>query len=122
MRNLISKLLEPLRDNKRSGRIEAEEEVFKAIYPKDGKFQIRWNQIVRIVAIKRDLVTTDLVCFQIYYDADVQRVVEINEEMEGFEDFARTLVARNMIESGWRQFVVKPAFEPNTTVLFEVSR
>jgi hypothetical protein len=67
------------------GQIDFDDSSFRIIHPKHGEFRINWDRIVRIVAMKRDLLTTDLICFQIFYeDNDVERVMETNEEMAGF--------------------------------------
>ncbi|HEY3328928.1 MAG TPA: hypothetical protein VGK19_02820 [Capsulimonadaceae bacterium] len=78
---------------------------------------VAWPGIQIIVAHKRDLITTDLVCFEIVLDDG--SVIEVNEEMDGFEKFL-TVLERTFasFDRNWPDKVLLPAFAPNRTMIY----
>ena len=79
---------------------------------------MRWNEIDRIVAYKRDIIMYDLICIAI---ADKNSSFELTEDMEGWDEVLRALSAclPGMPEySAWWETVAKPAFATNQLVLF----
>lgn len=78
-----------------------------------------FDEVLEITAFKRDLLTTDIVCFAIktYHKGRIT-VVEINEEMPGFDTLSEKLSSLPGYVSNWRQLVVEPAFKENRTVIF----
>jgi hypothetical protein len=77
-----------------------------------------WKEITTVLAYKRDCITTDLICIAI---ADSVRVLEINEEDAGWEEFIRA-VEHNLPGSvpvaTWWPTVVQPAFATNQTTIY----
>lgn len=86
----------------------------------DGEIAFSWASVVRVTAFKRDLLTTDLVCT--LFELSDGRCVEIHEELVGWQRAMGELPERLPgCPSGedWFATVAFPAFETNTTVLFE---
>lgn len=80
---------------------------------------VRWEEVDRVLAFKRDLLTSDEVClaFQI---ADSGTVFEVNESVGSFWDLvARVKEVFPDSEQDWEEAIVKPAFAENSTVLYE---
>jgi hypothetical protein len=90
---------------------------------RDGKpaGRVEWASIRRIEAFKKDQITVDLVCFAVTYtEVDQPLAVEVNEDMPGFADLERRLVANLPgFMTDWRTSVIKPAFALNWTVIYE---
>ncbi len=79
-------------------------------------FSLRWNDIQEIVAFKRDLFTTDLVCFS-FSTSDAS--FEVNEEVRGFSSLESALGKELPgFDNTWRYKVIKPAFAPNRAVIY----
>ena len=78
-----------------------------------------WVGIRSVAVFKRDLITTDLVCFELAVDPDGELWL-VNEDIPGFADLAAAL-ARHLpgFVATWHEDVVKPAFAPNHQVLFQ---
>lgn len=81
------------------------------------------NQIEKIVAYKRDMGTSDLVCFLLIYRLSDQSVwhVTLHEDMPGFLEVDRALAELPGFNTRWRDLVIKPAFRTNETVVFEAT-
>lgn len=90
------------------------------VHGNEPPIRISWDEIVEIQGYKRDLVTVDLVCFDVEVKKGAEKMTyTIHEEMKGFEQvshvFAKTLPG---FDKEWRGRVVKPAFVENRTLLF----
>jgi hypothetical protein len=82
--------------------------------------KVRWSDVHRITAYKIDLLTTDCICllFELQTNAPP---VQISEEWTGFaETLQPLLTAFPSIPTDWYGQAMKPAFERNHRVLFEV--
>ena len=106
---------------KKNYKIEMTTSGFRIAQPNQPPLEISWREITRIVAYKRDLLTTDLVCFDIETEqANNLRTFTIHEEAEGFDlldaEFGRVLTGYNSI---WRNKVILPPFAPNRTTIYE---
>jgi hypothetical protein len=106
---------------KKNYKIEMTTSGFRIAQPSQLPFEISWQEITHIVAYKKDLLTTDLVCFDIETGrADNLRTFTIHEEAEGFElldaEFGRVLTGYN---SMWRIKVIQPPFATNRTTIYE---
>jgi hypothetical protein len=78
---------------------------------------VRWNDIQEIVAFKRDLFTTDLICFS-FSTSDGS--FEVNEEVPGYSSLESALKKELPgFDNRWRYKVIKPAFAPNRTVIYQ---
>ena len=89
---------------------------------------IPWTNVRKIAAFKRDLFTTDLICWELELDRpfwrgcwDQIRFVEINEEMEGFQGVVDAAVRRKLVDPHWVGLVMQPAFATCWTVIYDSS-
>lgn len=80
---------------------------------------IPFNQISRIEIFKRDILVTDLICSQIYYQTNAGiRSAIIHEEMTGYEETLSRFAGFPGFMTDWRDEVVKPPFTENRTTVF----
>jgi len=119
---VLSKVMDFLKVRPRSKyRIEAADDGLRCSGTKEGTQTISWDSIVEISGLKRDQVTTDLTCLAIRYFSNGEKTVEINEDMEGFENAVRELERRKFLRADWRKFVTLPPFQTRRFVLFNSS-
>lgn len=79
--------------------------------------KIKWVDIERLIAYKRDLMTTDEICLDIVFD---NWQTTINENTPGWYQFVeRTKLIFPSIPENWDSETVHPAFATNLTVLFQ---
>jgi len=79
---------------------------------------MKWKEVSGIVAYKRDLLTTDLICLRF---TNGEWNIEINEEMSGWTTLINaipTYLPGALSPSDWWDRVSHPAFAANPTVLF----
>lgn len=77
-----------------------------------------WKEVNGVVAYKRDLINVDLIRIGF---ATANGTLEIDEEMEGWNELVDTLPARlpgTRSRADWWDEVAHPAFAANPTVLF----
>lgn len=82
-------------------------------------FEVPWRSIVRLLAFKRDLLTTDLICMAI--EMEEGRALEINEEMIGWQRTMDQLIERLPGATPWAEWWPKtafPAFATNPTIVY----
>ncbi len=80
---------------------------------------INWNHIKEIIAYKRDLFTTDLICIGFHLTGD-GNLYEVHEEMLGYKKLAETIESRFEVNpKDWWSKVAFPAFETNATVIWQ---
>lgn len=80
---------------------------------------VEWSEIRKIIAFKRDLVTSDVVCLE-FHLVGKDEVFEVNDDVGGFWDLARRV--KEVFpgsDQEWEESVVKPAFARNARVIFE---
>jgi hypothetical protein len=81
--------------------------------------EMAWNEIEEVIAFKRDLITTDLICLELR--SSQGGAIVVHEEMNGWEEFcgalSRHLDGMPVYEKWWHSIAI-PAFETNTTVLW----
>lgn len=76
-----------------------------------------WKEIVKITAFKRDLFTTDLICMQM--TKDERNFIEVNEEMNGFEEFNEAILKFFFgIDENWQTSIASPPFATNFKTLW----
>ena len=80
---------------------------------------VKWNEIHKILAFKRDMVTSDLVCLE-FQLVGKDEVFEVNDNVGGFWDLAKR-VKKVFPDSDheWEESVVKPVFARNANVIYE---
>lgn len=76
---------------------------------------VSWDSISAVSAFKRDLLTVDCLCLLV---EGSEGAMEVDEQMQGFEDWLRTLENRLHIDGQWRLHVLFPAFEPRFTEIY----
>ncbi len=85
--------------------------------------ELRWDDVNEIVAFKRDLGTTDRVCFEFHLKSKHDVVYETNEEVKGFQELVKRLESIfPTFDKNWPQKVIKPAFATNRTVIFRAEQ
>jgi hypothetical protein len=94
-----------------------------AILATDGRrVAVPWAVVDRIVAYKRDNVTTDEVHLAFELRDPPGAVREVSEEWPGFEELFGALEREFGISAGWYMEVMHPAFAPNLRILYERAR
>jgi len=78
---------------------------------------LQWDDVTRIEAYKTDIVTVDQICLD-FETSD--GTVTITEDDEGFADIPAALLTRFDLEDiDWYANVMKPAFEPKRTLVYD---
>jgi len=80
---------------------------------------MRWNEVKAVIAFKRDLYTTDLICLG-FLGPD--GTIEVDEEMHGWSQLVEGLpglLPGTPSLSDWWEQVAKPPFASRVTKLFE---
>jgi hypothetical protein len=81
---------------------------------------IRWSEIFRVTAFKRDEITSDLLCLAFEACSLPSGMhVEINEEVPGFDAVVLSMMKHLPIDPQWRHSVLLPAFARNLKVIYE---
>ena len=81
---------------------------------------IRWNEVFRVTAFKRDEITSDLLCLAFEARSLPSGMhVEVNEETPGFDAVVLSMMNRLPIDPRWRHSVLLPAFAGNLKVIYE---
>ena len=85
--------------------------------------RIELRRIDRIVAYKRDMGTSDLVCFLVTFRIDDQSIwhVTLHEDLPGFLDADQAFARLPSYDANWRDRVIKPAFSTNETVIYDAT-
>jgi len=91
---------------------------FELIDANGNPYPLMWTQISCINAFKRDLFSYDLICFE-FQIADKKLVLEVNEEMDGFDLLVKALPDRfEDFDTEWFSKVFQPAFATNFTEIW----
>lgn len=78
-----------------------------------------WCDVKNVVCYKRDLLTTDLICSRIELGTAEETLVELNEEMPGYDAWCNWLNGKIDPENkNWREKIVMPAFATNEMTVF----
>ena len=100
-------------------RIDVDADGFAVVALAGSCDRIRWRDVVRVAAYKRDLITTDELILSFEIVDDPGMVHEVSEEWTGFEELRAALEKALGIGSGWYQDVIRPAFATNHRIIFE---
>jgi len=90
------------------------------ISDKTGKLltKVDWDNVLRIVTYKIDLITTDRICLG-WEEIKDGPLVETHEEMVGFKLLCESMTQKfKSIQETWFMDVAHPAFETNLTTLW----
>ncbi len=81
---------------------------------------LKWRDVRKIVAFKRDMVTADLVCLA-FQCTGQEGVFEVNDEVGGFWDLVnRVKEVFPDSDQEWEESVVQPAFARNAIAIYEI--
>jgi hypothetical protein len=81
------------------------------------EWEFRWNELQRIIAFKRDLLTTDLICIAFEL---TDRAVEVDEKMEGYNSTLEGMTAHfPRLNHQWLSSVAFPPFATNLTTIWQ---
>lgn len=97
--------------------IELSQDGFKVVRGHKIKYSVRWNDIISVVAYKRDQLVVDLICMDLIDCYDTR--YSVSEDMEGFGAFDEELpqyLAGS--DSNWREHVVLPPFQTSGLEVF----
>ncbi len=83
------------------------------------RISTRWAAITEIVAFKRDLLTTDLICLQ--FQLDDGTFVETDEEMVGYRPFIDAVTSKFDLAPNWWSNVAFPPFTTNMATVWSAS-
>lgn len=79
--------------------------------------KVSWNEIDKIIAYKKDLFTTDLVCVDITHNTTI---ITLTEELVGWDIFVKTMGEKlPLIDPDWEWKVIQPPFETNLITIFK---
>jgi len=85
---------------------------------KDGACVVKWLDIETIIAYKRDRMTTDCICLDVFYLNTFS--FGINEGTKGWYQFlVKMSEAFPQIKRGWEIEIAQPPFKTNLTLLFD---
>ena len=87
--------------------------------------RILWREIIQIQAYKKDLITEDMVCWDLTVDANQSgSTYTLHEEMDGFEELGVELgKVIPAFDRRWKEKVISPPFAQNRTTIYQrVSR
>ena len=102
----------------KTGTIVVDDFGFQVIDAKQNRNPVRWNDVNRIQAFKRDLFSVDLICFQFHLDG-TEQLVEVDEQMDGFAVFEKILPEKfKGFDCDWFPKVAHPAFATNLTEIW----
>ena len=100
-------------------RIEISDKGFSIFQGRKHLGDVAWNNIRKVAAFKRDLLTVDAVCLRILtYEPD--QYWELDDDVAGFWDLSARLKSELPgYEQNWEEHVVKPAFKENWRLVFD---
>jgi hypothetical protein len=103
-------------ENNDTGIVYVEEDGFIFQF-KAKQEKIKWEEINTIIAYKKDLLTVDLVCIEIFYN---NSQIIITEEVLGWHHFVEQLrIVFPNIPINWYNDIIIPPFATNLTILYQ---
>lgn len=98
------------------GKFKYEEDGFTFQFPSMQE-KIKWADVERLIAYKRDLITTDEICLDIIYN---NQQLTITEETPGWYQFIKKMkLAFPAIPANWDGEIIHPAFATNLIILYQ---
>lgn len=92
------------------------EDAFSTVFNGFQKFY-EWNEIEKIVAYKKDKITTDQICLELFFK-DFKLL--FTEDFTGWYEFLdRMHQYFPQINQNWQLDIVKPVFMGNETVIYQ---
>ena len=82
------------------------------------EWNLQWKNISKIATYKKDLLTVDLICLDLY-DKSQNLTYTIDDEMTGFDQICGEIILRfPIIDKDWWSLVAHPAFKENFRLLY----
>ncbi len=79
-----------------------------------------WEDVVEIVAFKRDNWAYDVICLG-FRLVGTEEFIEIAEDFPGYENFLKVVESRFTLAEDWWQNVAFPAFQTNWSTIWASS-
>lgn len=115
----IRRVLARLRRRRCDATIVLVAEGFELRWTTGERYAVRWDEVNRIEAYKRDLLAVDLICMDLWLPGRGEWCL-LHEEAPGWEAWTEALAAAIPLEvPDWYARIVKPAFAENRTVVYE---
>ncbi len=113
----------PVRAEKSSPKasLNVNREGFSILQKGEPAIRVLWSEISQIRAYKQDLVTEDLVCWDITVTKNERsQTYSLHEELDGFgllvDCISHELAS---FDKTWRQKIITPPFAENLTILYQ---
>lgn len=90
---------------------------FAILTTRNRRFDVRWEDVRRVRAYKRDLLTTDEIC--VVFEAEGGVAIRVSEEWPGFQELFHVMDQKLGINPEWFGEIMLPPFEAMHRVLFE---
>jgi hypothetical protein len=116
---MLTWLRRRLAERNRPPRIELEPGGFATVRTTGTRYPIRWANITRIAAFKRDLLTTDEILLAIEVADRPGMVHEVSEQWLGFSELFAPMEQVLGISPSWYYEIMLPAFKPNYRIIYE---
>lgn len=91
---------------------------FRLAGPSYGPREIRWDDIVEIVAYKLDHWSYDVICLGFRVDG-ADDFIEVVEDFPGYKEFINVVESRFTLAEDWWRKVAFPAFTTNWTTIWK---
>jgi hypothetical protein len=91
----------------------------RAVQPETNPNSMKWSEVVKVTAFKRDLFAVDLIC--VFLSKADSSGIETDEDMGGWDEFVKGLPNNLAGCKAWEQWfteVAFPAFDPKMTEIF----
>lgn len=91
----------------------------RAVQPEANPSSMKWSEVVKVTAFKRDLFAVDLIC--VFLSTADSSGIEVDEDMGGWDEFVKGLPNNLAGCKAWEQWfteVAFPAFDPKMTEIF----
>lgn len=92
---------------------------FVALTPGAAPIEVRWEDVRRAIAYKRDLYTTDQITLAFELDRPDLPLVELSEESPGFASLFGPMEEVLGVSPSWYLEIMLPAFEPTPRLLYD---
>jgi hypothetical protein len=92
---------------------------FTIVRTNGDRHSVQWDQVIRIAAYKRDLITTDEIMLGIEIADRPGLVQEVSEEWTDFPDLFASMEKHLGISPAWYREIMMPAFATSSRILYE---
>jgi hypothetical protein len=92
---------------------------FDVIWPSGERQSVRWAQVIRVLAYKRDHLTTDEVLVAFRQAEDPRLVVQVSEEWPGFRNLFEPMARELAVSDAWYLETTKRPFASDFRTLYE---